>query len=295
VTASAVTECLDQVRALISDPALSSAALQSTARRWLEGEGDRYLLLADLRSLLESIVAAPVPINSTTLIQWESRLLDFHGRYFPARNPYLDPVIARTRLIALGLYSEETAPSTAIIATALDRACDLVHQWLGRRLAVTTYQEVIQSDRFGRIRLPISPVLGIESLAIRSPGAISRPLPVSSISGFWQGGRIVGVGFAQASVEVTYTAGIDPLPGAIVDCLIDLLIESISLDPTLSSVDWSRFSMSDYPVQSVELPGGLRKSFAVPTGVALNTKPRPTPLDRLLSPLTNWRVSSVVC
>ena len=295
MTAGATRECLDLIRALIADPSTDGAGLQSAALRWLEGEGDRYFLLTGLRSLLEEIVAAPLPIDPAFLPDWESRMLVFWRIMFAPRNPYLDPAIARDRLVALGVYTEETAPSTPLLEMMLGRLCDLMHQWLGRRLAVTSYTTAIESDRFGRIHLPVWPVLGVEALAARGPGLVQERLPLTPIMAYWHGDRIIHTGLARQRIEVIYTAGIDPLPEAINDCLIDLLLAAIAQDPTLRSVNWSWFNLGDYPVESVELPGGLRKSFAVSTGVALNSKPQPTQLDRLLYPLTPWRLASVLC
>lgn len=290
-----MTECLGLVRTLIANPSADGAELQSAALHWLEEEGNRYFLLVGLRSLLEDITSATLPIDPAALLLWESRLLVFWQQVFPTRNPYLDPAIARDRLITLGLYTEDTAPSTSLLEAVLDRACDLVHQWLGRRLAITTYTTALESDRFGRIKLPVWPVLGVESLAARGPGLTSERLPLTPIMSYWQGDRIIYTGLARRAIEVTYTAGVDPLPEAINDCLLDLLMAVIAQDPTLRSVNWSWFNLGDYPVESVELPGGLRKSFAVSTGVALNSKPQPTQVDRILYPLAPWRVASVLC
>lgn len=293
---TAIEQLIAALEEAIATP-VDGALLADLGQRWIRGEGDRYFLRGDVRALFAEVAAVTPgePVDPDRLTRWMITAQDLRRQLSPVRNPYLDPATARLRAIALGIYSEETAPSVERFAAMLDRLCDVLHQWLGRRLAVTTYKVTVRSDHWGRLRLPEWPVLGLESIAIQGYSATGIPLMLTPIRVYWQGTREIDTGFRDRAFDVTYTAGLDPVPEVVRDCLVDLLGQVASQDPALQILDVTWFSAPFREVESVELPGGLAKRFSIPESGAVAVSNPPSYLDRLLYPLLPYRLGSLQC
>lgn len=288
-----VNELVALIAAAIADPAASDP-LVAAAADWLDREGKRYQLTWALRSLLTQIRATPSPVDPAVLAGWQAIAADLDAQYNPPRNPYIDPDVARAEAIALGLYTEDLAPDAARFAAILDRLATRMEQWLGWRVAIATYTRRLESDRYGRIRLPVPRVQGVEHVILLVPQMQGKPIELTDVPELWDSDRVICTGFPSAKFEVCFTAGLDPVPEEITDSLYDLLIYAIARDASLRSSDLSQLDQPDREVEQVSLPGGLSKKFAVPRPASDDSNE--SVIDRLLEAIADYRIAgNLIC
>lgn len=285
-SARCIAEIAVLIDGAITDPVAAIAPLQLAASTWLDNAGRRYQLFWATRILLTEIRDAVDP-TPETLLRWQAIAADLNAQYNPPRNPYLDPADARADAIALGLYTEETAPTVEQFGVALDRLCTRMEQWLGRRIAIATYTRNLSSDRFGMIRLPVPHVQAVESVVMLMSQTQSKAIDLTDVIELWDGDRRIETGFPSTKFEVVFTAGLDPVPDAVLDSLFDLLLYAISRDATLRSLDLSQLDRPDREVEQVSLPGGLSKKFAVPTPSEDGSEA--SVIDRILDSIAPYR------
>lgn len=209
---------------------------------------------------------------------------------------YLTAESARTRLIATGAYTVETAPTIAAIADLLILLEIRVDGWLGRRMAVEEYTERLISNSVGVALMRQYPVIEvIEAWWYRDafPGheqtGFPNPIAVSTV---WRQNRNLQFPSAGTPIRVTYRAGYDPVPSIFGQIMYQLLKVAIAK----GGLDFNDLSFLDEPVKdvaSLSVPGGISKTFRVGGGAAASGadagKGSSTTLGRILAPLDRYR------
>lgn len=209
---------------------------------------------------------------------------------------YLMAESARTRLIATGVYTVESAPSVAAIADLLTSLEIRLDGWLGRRMAVEEYTERLIANSNGVALMRHYPVIDVlEAWWYRDafPGheQTGSPNPIS-VSTVWRQNRNLQFPLAGTPIRVTYRAGYDPVPPVFGQTMYQLLKVVISK----GGLDFSDLSFLDEPVKdvaSLSVPGGISKTFRVGGSAAANgadsSKDGSTILGRILAPLDRYR------
>lgn len=197
---------------------------------------------------------------------------------------YLLPLDARTRLIASGEYTEETAPTEAALQFVLDLLALRLESWLGYQAYRHRVEEILIVNRRYRLVLSEYPVLDVHRVESIYGKVVATPSVATFYSvstGIWPGQRGVDVPFPPGTeCRVCYEAGYDPLPpefGLAMFLLLRRALQTSGISGDLAFLDEPTRDMS-----SLSLPGGVSKSFQL--GKAATGKGgASTQLDRLLS------------
>jgi len=210
---------------------------------------------------------------------------------------YLQPSVARDRLIAAGIYSVELAPTSEALSWVLSAIETRIDGWLGQRMAPTDYTERLTTNSAGNVLLyhyPVLAVMGIGWYRDVIPGHESVPVQPIDIPSVWRQDRRLSLPLGNTPVQVTYRAGYDPIPAIVGMATWDLLTLTLKTTGTTGNVGFL-----DEPVRdatSLSLPGGISKSFRLGGGGSSDGggSGGGTILDRTLSPLERYR-RRIVC
>jgi len=123
---------------------------------------------------------------------------------------YLSAEAARAKLIALEVYTETTAPTTAKLELVLEGLEAVLNEWFGGCIAPTTYTELIYTDTSPYGLTTHYPVLAI--LNVQAPPNTQMPVFVTPQRALTGQMRTVFLGGSGLNYIVTYQAGYNPLP-----------------------------------------------------------------------------------
>jgi len=199
--------------------------------------------------------------------------------------PYLEPEVARSRLIQYGIYTQENAPSVEMIADILYRLEVRVDEWFDYSIAPTEYTERLTSNSRGLVLTHHYPVISIVKVTQISAQITPNALTFINPQALWDGKRTLRVGgMGGINYDVTYIAGYNPIPKLLVDSMFGLLtqvFQSGGLD------------FLDQPVRdltNISLPGGLAQTYRVGESKSDGGNGGgSTQLDRALAPLAKLR------
>jgi hypothetical protein len=198
--------------------------------------------------------------------------------------PYLEPEVARSRLVRQGIYTEENVPSVETIADVLERLEIRVDEWFDYSIAPTEYTERLTSNGRGLVLVHNYPVISILKVTQISPRSAPNALVFVNPQTLWDGKRTLFVGdLGGINYDVTYIAGYDPIPKLLVDSIFGLLtqvFQSGGLD------------FLDRPVRdltNVSLPGGLAQTYRVAEPKSGADGGGATELDRALASLAKFK------
>lgn len=196
---------------------------------------------------------------------------------------YLQAAEARSKLIKSGKFNELTAPGLADLEEVLEIIEIRLDSWLLYRAAPTDYVEIYKITDSGVVNLSNYPVLSVSSIVIKSilQGQTDQAIPTSSMKSVWQSGRTLSFGIpnrptfqfqlqpgapgilpfrnANATLEVQYRAGLDPLPREFKLVVFSILMKA--LQESGLSGDLSFLDTPTRDVSSLSVPGGLSKSY----------------------------------
>lgn len=189
---------------------------------------------------------------------------------------YLDVAEARDRLLAMGVFSEETAPDSVRLEELLLRVQSRLELWLGYSPLPNDYRERRMSNGKGLIRLNFYPVINVTEMETLAGRILGKPFNVRESLALWRGRTTLDVGMPNILVEVSYRAGFDPLPEVFEQVLLDLLAES--LDGGVAGLE-----EPTKDVTSLSVPGGLSQSFKLG-----ETQPG-SRFERICAPLERYR------
>lgn len=198
---------------------------------------------------------------------------------------YLSAEAARSRLIAIGLYTEATAPSLELLTLHLEPIERAVDAWMGFRAAPETYTENVSSGPFSPLALiqhyPLIEVLAIAQV----PGFFTAYLPPVEqiITGQL---RAVNLFNVNSVVSLTYRAGYDPIPGAFGDAVFAILAQALRSQLIPGDLAFLQSPAMVGDVEEIQLPSGLRKRFSTRTTGAIASQ---SALDRIMAPLADLR------
>ena len=198
---------------------------------------------------------------------------------------YLSAEAARSRLIAIGLYTEATAPSLELLTLHLEPIERAIDAWMGFRAAPETYTENVSSGPFSPLALiqhyPLIEVLAIAQV----PGFFTAYLPPVEqiITGQL---RAVNLFNVNSVVRLTYRAGYDPIPGAFGDAVFAILAQALRSRLIPGDLAFFQSPAMVGDVEEIQLPSGLRKRFSTRTTGAIASQ---SALDRIMAPLADLR------
>ena len=176
---------------------------------------------------------------------------------------YLPLDFLKTRLLA-GLYTPQNLPSDEDLLFIIELAEIRFEEWLGRRLVVTNYLERQRTNSKGVCLVRNFPVLEVHQVTlvpIDQFGTSASPLTLGRFRGTWWQGRRINTGRSGVVVEVSYTAGLDPLPRILYSVFYQLVYSILSTTGTTGDLSFLDAPTKD--VASVSLPGGLSKSYRI--------------------------------
>lgn len=196
---------------------------------------------------------------------------------------WIAPEDARTHLIAIGKYTDETAPTLEQLEWVLSNIEVELDSWLGYHPGLREYEEIKPTNYRGAIVLayyPVSEVLEVEGL---SNTLVGQPLLKGPAHALWNHAMTLQFLTPNTQVRVRYIAGRDPLPRKF--RMVALKVLEAALDTSGTSGDLGFLFQPIRDVQSISV-SGINKSFrlskpATPRGGTEEG----TMLDRLLAPL----------
>jgi hypothetical protein len=206
---------------------------------------------------------------------------------------YLTAEAARDRLILMGKYTAETAPSLELLELGLSDLEIVVDGWAGYRIAPTQYTERLTTNAKGEAIMTYYPVLSVENLMSFQDHAVGispLPIPKVQIASIWRQNRRLFFNVRNVPFEVTYVAGIDPLPREVTQAVWSLLLKVI--EERALGGDLNFLNTADREVASISIPGGLSKSFRYPTSSSSGNSNRQQPqtvLDKILMGIDKYR------
>lgn len=182
----------------------------------------------------------------------------------------IEPSQARSRLIAIGDYTEENAPSEEALAFVLDNLETYLVDWLGYYPGIQEYEEVLPLNVNSLVILTNFPVISIESVALYQdylPHLHTLPVQVLEVHTIWRQGRVLPIPACSCRwVQVRYTAGMT-VPKEVSLVLFQLLRKALEEGGT--SGDLSFLFEPTRDVTSVSIPG-MSKSWALGGANAAN-------------------------
>ncbi len=129
----------------------------------------------------------------------------------------------------LGLPGEP-GPSDALLAQLITAASAFVADYLNRNLLSATYTETYDGTGTRLLLLRQAPITAVQSVSFCGRILTTQADPIAGTPGFHFNGRrlsLVGEHFPQgAPVVVTYTAGFEIAPAAVVQATIELVGEA---------------------------------------------------------------------
>lgn len=182
----------------------------------------------------------------------------------------IDPAEARARLIAIGDYTEDNAPTVEALALVLDSLEAYLVNWLGYYPGVREYEEVLPLNVNSVVTLTNFPVIGVESIALYQdylPHVHTMPIQVLEVPTIWRQGRTLPIPACSCRwVKVRYTAGM-PVPKEVAVAMFQLLRKA--LEEGGISGDLSFLFEPTRDVTSISIPG-MSKSWALGGANAAN-------------------------
>lgn len=178
--------------------------------------------------------------------------------------------------------SPSLIPPTNILIKILERIEVKIDNWMRYRIAPTTYVEQQDTNTEGQFLVYNYPILAVKEVQHLLPALVALiPGPVRYDSAtMWRGGRTIGL-FAFGRFEVTYVAGLSPIPPAIKECVLKILYMALTKHDYLLMF----LAESIRDMTSLGLPGGLSQSFK-----RTNYKKDVfTELDRILGDVSIYR------
>ena len=196
---------------------------------------------------------------------------------------YLDPITTHQKLISLGLInSTESQDKTTAIIEDLQI---LIDAWLRWNVTVSDYSEYLVTGIGGGCVTSNYPITQLVSVVPKLPGQLIASAPLESI---WNGSiRTLSLGVRELPVVATYRAGLDPIPQIFALTMFNVLKKCIANGAI--DLDTSWLENSRQTVKSVELPGGLKKSFSDSPGRSDTNGDNGTELDKALAALMPYR------
>jgi len=173
---------------------------------------------------------------------------------------YLTPLEVRQRLISIGTYTVETAPSLEQLTYVLEGIEERLDIWLGYHPGRKTYIEDYRSSCSGTVTLAKYPVILVRRVEIYNNIDHSYP-PVyatENIMSNWLQGTILKVGYPGWMVKVSYDSGYDPLPKRFQRAAFSLLRKSLETSGLTGDLSFLEEPIRD--VSSISVPG-ISKSF----------------------------------
>ncbi len=186
---------------------------------------------------------------------------------------YLDAETTIEKLIAMGLYTQQSVPSVEAIELVIEALSYKLDDWLGWRPYPTSYSETIQCGRTGILLLPQYPVISVEKVSVPVTSLVGQPeLPPAEIAAAWDRGQRIYMGrFRSLSsmvqidrmpVLVEWRAGLSPVPKIFEVVMMGILVKVLQKGGVTADLGFI-----DEPYQEVvriKLPGGLEKQFSDP-------------------------------
>lgn len=208
---------------------------------------------------------------------------------------YLSAESARARLIREGVYTEAVAPSIDELDELLDVLEAELEGWLRWKPALTQYTKSLEADENGVIRIPykaVKSVESVESVELTTPGQTSRLAP--TVTFYLQQSGVLKTSVRNRLVQVSFTAGLDPLPDIFSKRMYQLVKTLLETSPSAISGDISAlFTFIEQPkVASISLPGGLSKTFANPSSSSASGSSGDGPanvFEKVVWPLRQYR------
>ena len=207
---------------------------------------------------------------------------------------YLELDTLKRRLVSSGTYSLSNLPPDEDLEFIVEIAEARLEAWLGRRIGPTNYLDRYKTDIYGVCLLRHFPVLDVNKITmvpIERFGYAASPLTLGPFLGNWWQGRKISTGRPQVTVEISYVAGVDPIPRIITHTFYQLVYSILKNSGTTGDLSFLDTPTRD--VASISLPGGITKSYKIPDakvlaggGTAIGT----SQLDRLLTPLAGHRL-----
>lgn len=208
----------------------------------------------------------------------------------------IDPAEARARLIAIGDYTQENAPSVEALTFVLESLEAYLVDWLGYYPGIQEYEEVLSLGANSTVLLTNFPVLGVESVALYQdylPHLHTPPVRVLEVPTIWRQGRVLPIPACSCRwVKVRYTAGM-PVPKEVSIVMFQLLRKA--LEEGGISGDLSFLFEPTRDVTSISIPG-MSKSWALGGANAANNNgggSTGTIGDRMLRMLQSLRRSYI--
>ena len=172
--------------------------------------------------------------------------------------PYITPEKAQEQLLYFGVFPTEDLPSVGKLERILERLEVRIDTWLGYHAPVKTYQEKHRTNHRGTITLRQFPVIDIERVMMFwdvDPLVPEHSSP-EEVSAWWRHDTVLYTTFHDAVMEVTYQAGLDPLPRQFELAVLDLVEEILKKDGDTSFLDEAYHA----GVSSLGVPG-INKSW----------------------------------
>lgn len=195
---------------------------------------------------------------------------------------YLNPATTHQKLISLGLINNtELLPKTTAIIEDLQI---LIDEWLRWNAVVSEYSETLVTGIGGGCVTSNYPITELISVVPRLPGQLIAIAPTQYV---WNGSvRTLSLGVRELPIIATYRAGLNPIPQIFALTMFNILRGCIANG--VIDLDTSWLGDTRRSVKSVELPGGLKKSFNDSTGNPV-VGDNGTELDKALAALTPYR------
>lgn len=204
---------------------------------------------------------------------------------------YLTPDAAQSRLIATGRYTADNAPTVEVLGWALEDLEVLLDGWLGFRAAPTQYKEKLSTNEKGIALMSYYPVVSVESVMVfqdYTAGVSSTPIIPLPVNSVWRQTRSLFLNMNNTPLEVTYTAGLDPLPRLFTQKMWALLLKVDEAGELGGDLGFLEEPAKD--IASLSLPGGLTKTFRATGGSSGGGDGAPTTvLDQVLAGLDKYR------
>jgi hypothetical protein len=183
----------------------------------------------------------------------------------------IEPFEARERLIKIGDYTVEDAPTEEALQLVLEGLEAYLLDWLGFYPGVLQYEEVLPLNPNSLVMVTNFPVISIDRVALYwdyQPHLQTLPVQVSEVPVLWRQGRTFAVSACQCRwVKVWYTAGISPVPKEVQLTLFQLLRKALEEGGT--SGDLSFLYEPTRDVTNISIPG-MSKSWALGGANAAN-------------------------
>lgn len=203
---------------------------------------------------------------------------------------YLDPVTAQMRLVAMGSYTAETAPSLLALKLLIHAIEERIDAWLGYHAASVPIKSRVRVNGNGYALLPRYPVQEVTAIEVFVPARPSLTINRSAtLNTYWLGDRRIRLPYPNCNVDCFYKAGYDPVPEIFSDTVLQVLTEMLTaiaineMETGVGSLGDALAFLSERSsnVTSTSLPGGLSQSFEL--GDAPKMGGSTNPLDRILA------------